>query len=545
MKLFKSILTVSLILLSIFTFAQISLVQTDFPIDGDTLRYSITSPDQVIGFQDTGENHFWDFSELKHTEQDIDEYIHIVEINSYLAYVFGFNAFASSFSDLFDNIEDDFIENIEDLYRVFNKSNTEYTFDGYVMIYSDLAIPMVYSDKDELYQFPFNYEQRDSTTFFGSIEMGDTIYYETKGYRINEGDGWGEITTPYGEFECLRIQTTIYQQDSLYYDSFGAPIVDDKTILEYKWYAKDEKFPILEITVVNDDYSETEIPVMVRYRDIYRPDIEPPIANFEASETAIFVNDTIIFENLSTPEYENNEYKWEFYPANVLFHEDTEASSVGPVISFTEAGSYDVRLTVINDSGTDELIKENYISVENQVFVDNKLQNGLVFYPNPFSDNIYIYSETPVSIITVSDINGKAVYNKKINKLTGFNISLNTFNDGLYILSIYDESNNIIYQQKIIKKKRLLKTASFLKNLHVCVCVYAWAVGPPKFNGIPPCGSISLMGPCIFSYLLIFSLRAFSNLFACCGVNIILDLTFALGTPGIILTKSITNSEFE
>ena len=32
---------------------------------------------------------------------------------------------------------------------------------------------------------------------------------------------------------------------------------------------------------------------------------------------------------------------------------------------------------------------------------------------------------------------------------------------------------------------------------------------------------------------------------ACSGVRIILDFTLALGIPGIILTKSITNSELE
>ena len=39
--------------------------------------------------------------------------------------------------------------------------------------------------------------------------------------------------------------------------------------------------------------------------------------------------------------------------------------------------------------------------------------------------------------------------------------------------------------------------------------------------------------------------RADFNLLACCGVNKILDLTFALGIPGMIWIKSNTNSELE
>ena len=41
------------------------------------------------------------------------------------------------------------------------------------------------------------------------------------------------------------------------------------------------------------------------------------------------------------------------------------------------------------------------------------------------------------------------------------------------------------------------------------------------------------------------SFKAFENRFACCGVKIILDFTFAFGTPGITLIKSTTNSETE
>jgi hypothetical protein len=38
---------------------------------------------------------------------------------------------------------------------------------------------------------------------------------------------------------------------------------------------------------------------------------------------------------------------------------------------------------------------------------------------------------------------------------------------------------------------------------------------------------------------------AFSNLLACCGVKTIFDFTLALGIPGMMLTKSKTNSDEE
>ena len=73
---------------------------------------------------------------------------------------------------------------------------------------------------------------------------------------------------------------------------------------------------------------------------------------------------------------------------------------------------------------------------------------------------------------------------------------------------------------------------------------YACAVGPPKFKG--SCiSSKSLIVPFAASYLLIFSVNAFINRLACCGVKIMRDLTLLFGVPGITFTKSTTNSACE
>ena len=72
---------------------------------------------------------------------------------------------------------------------------------------------------------------------------------------------------------------------------------------------------------------------------------------------------------------------------------------------------------------------------------------------------------------------------------------------------------------------------------------YALPVGP-KFNGILG-GSFVSMIPFDFSYLWILSFKAILNLFACSGVNITLDFTFAFGDPGITFMKSTMNSDVE
>lgn len=55
---------------------------------------------------------------------------------------------------------------------------------------------------------------------------------------------------------------------------------------------------------------------------------------------------------------------------------------------------------------------------------------------------------------------------------------------------------------------------------------YASAVGPPKFIGKPSFSGTSI-SPCSLSNLLILSCNALYKRFACCGVKMILDFTFA------------------
>jgi hypothetical protein len=417
--------------------AQISLVQGDLPSVNDTLRFSFASPEQALSFQETGENYYWDYSSLEHTDQGLEVYIPITQISSLLGFIFGTNAYARSLSDIFDFEE---IEGFDNIYQIFNKTSSQFTFDGYVLVYESFPIPMAFSDKDEIMQFPFNYEQRDSTTFFGSLASGDTLYYETQGYRINEGDGWGEIITPYGEFDCLRIKTKLFQKDSLDYESMGDPMVTERTTYEYKWFAKSEKLPVLEITTMISEIEQIEVPIMIRYRDIFRPVILAPVADFSVENTEVVINEPVYFENLSTPEHVFNEYLWEFTPNNVSFHEDTDATSINPIVSFTEVGTYDVKLMVINDAGSDEITKTSYINVSEPIFVSEIITTEtFIIFPNPAASNIFIQSDAVIKEFSIQTLDGKIIKNGIINIDSGIDIS--NLSPGIYILNCTDILN--------------------------------------------------------------------------------------------------------
>jgi PKD repeat protein len=83
---------------------------------------------------------------------------------------------------------------------------------------------------------------------------------------------------------------------------------------------------------------------------------EPPVADFEADVTTIFVGQQVIFSDLST----NDPTSW-----NWTFEGGTPATSgnQNPTVTYNTAGIYDVTLSVANSAGNDEMVKTDYITV--------------------------------------------------------------------------------------------------------------------------------------------------------------------------------------
>ncbi|MDD3960253.1 MAG: lamin tail domain-containing protein [Bacteroidales bacterium] len=84
---------------------------------------------------------------------------------------------------------------------------------------------------------------------------------------------------------------------------------------------------------------------------------DPPIADFEAGQTTLYVGDSIYFHDLSI----NTPTSWEWTFEGAL---PGSSSVQNPTnIKYTTPGNFDVSLTVSNFSGQNQRIKENYIIV--------------------------------------------------------------------------------------------------------------------------------------------------------------------------------------
>jgi len=90
-----------------------------------------------------------------------------------------------------------------------------------------------------------------------------------------------------------------------------------------------------------------------------------PVASFVADDltaTTGGVLQTVNFTN-NTPQLGGETYIWTFSPTTVQYTGGTNANSAEPKVQFMEPGNYTVTMNVTSCTGTDDLVRVNYITV--------------------------------------------------------------------------------------------------------------------------------------------------------------------------------------
>ncbi len=269
---------------SIYAQAPITITSSSMPSSGDTIRYSNSTPNG-LDFSSTGQNYYWDFSNLNTITQDIYQY-KAASQTPYAFYFIGLNKYGLKVADSIGAATFKFYN----VYNFYQKTSSVFKTEGTGFKFNGIPLAAYYSDDDELYQFPLNYIDRDSSTYAYSVSLGPTLSYSQKGYRINEVDGWGYIKTPYDSLACLRLVSTSYGEDSLNVNGF--PVNFPNVQRSYKWLSNTEKIPVLEISGQLQNSSFT--PTQVRFRDRY----QSVIGINEINER----NKLVLFPNPSTNE---------------------------------------------------------------------------------------------------------------------------------------------------------------------------------------------------------------------------------------------------
>lgn len=437
----KSFFTYIFLLLFVNGFSQISITKNDMPSVGDKIVYSESSV-QGLNFNQnkTGANQQWDYSNLAPTSQGIYNYVSSLS-TPYLAYFF--NTIGIKTQDTL-NLG---IVKFSDIYDFYKKTDSKYSIVGRGFSYQSLPLPANFDVEDKIYNFPLKFGDKDSTPFYFKLTdpTGTLPFrYAQTGWRVTVVDGWGNISTPYGSFSCIRVKTKLYTTDTITISGFSIPI--KRTSFEYRWLTNGEKIPLLQIN--GTETFGSFIPTQVIYRDIPRE--LKPVADYTYTDTKGEPGYEITFNDIS----KNNptEWIWSISPNTYTYMWGTNAGSPTVNVRFDSVGVYDVSLKVSNKGGISEKIRNQLINIAPAVKngLPSSMSEQLNMYPNPVADKIHFnlqYSIFP-SIIEIYTIDGKL-----LKSYTSFNqhevFDLSDFKAGQYLVKLTQGNKQMV---KLITK---------------------------------------------------------------------------------------------
>ncbi len=391
---------------------QITITSASMPAANDTIRYSTASPTGIgTAWKNRGGNQSWDFSQLTSNGQGLYDY-KSANKTPYAFYFFG--QIGQKTADSIGG--GPFV--FKNIYSFYSKSSTVFKAEGLGYTISGIPLASMYSDEDEIYQFPLQYNDSDVTKFrFVFSIPGQTLFtFIQAGKRTNVVDAWGSIKTPYKTYnDAIRVFTIVDEVDTLATQFTKVPI--PRKTVSYKWLATSEKIPVLEI-VGTLATNGTFTPTVINYRDKYLQNANNNnglVADFTVDkDTGTVLTDTFNFTNTTTPFAFTN--AWSVTPnMGVKFVKGTSASSTDISLVFANGGLYSVSLKASNGPISDDTTYSDLIFIGwglNQKQIIKKV----FIAPNPTSDYLTIQGMYDVKSVSIYSSNGQILEVLSVNE---------------------------------------------------------------------------------------------------------------------------------
>lgn len=180
-----------------------------------------------------------------------------------------------------------------------------------------------------------------------------------------------------------------------------------------------------------------------------------PSADFTATQVSLLVNQESTLTDASGGKAATGR-KWTITNssntnANVILVSGDMDASASITVKFAATGFYSVKLDVTNEYGNDSKTKNSYfnVSTTGSSIEEVKSQKGLMVYPNPTTDEIYVngeYFDLNNAYVSISDLTGKVIQEfKGLNGLSKLDIS--NIAQGMYVLNLLQDNN--LYHYKI------------------------------------------------------------------------------------------------
>ncbi|CAN5548069.1 hypothetical protein BH11BAC2_BH11BAC2_17250 [soil metagenome] len=266
----KKLLTLLLICTTNYLFAQITIDNNDMANPGDTFRVSLAPITTLVDLTLTGPSYLWDFSQLQANSQDVDSFLNVTNTGAIFSLYFinlPFNPNRASIAQNGTDITAIPQVQFTNVNNFFYESTSAYKQVGFGGEINGIQTPIAFTNKDVIYNFPLNFGDQDSSDSDYSLAIPGLGAYAGEQHRVNTVDGWGTLITPYGTFDAVRVVSDLTGKDSLYLDTLGFGFAFDRALThEYKWLAKNQGIPLLQIKT-SEIIPGTELITEIRYRD--------------------------------------------------------------------------------------------------------------------------------------------------------------------------------------------------------------------------------------------------------------------------------------
>lgn len=286
----KGLLILAFGLVSTAVSAQITVTDTDMPVSGDTLRYSICGPFSGFSAADSGASKLWDYSTMVPTAQAVDTYKKASAVNITYALTISATAYGYKVADSIPGLSTLGAITAKDVYTFYNKktSPSRYVAEGFAAVLSGIPTPANYSDEDEIYFFPLTYLRNDSSTYNLKFSIPSVVGIQQKGYRKSRVDAWGTIKTPYypSGVSCIRVRQVVNEVDTI--DILGTKIGLPRVSVDYKFLVNGDHYPAVWVTA--NVIGGTETVSVIRYRDSKRSLTNVATLNTQPRSLTIFPN---------------------------------------------------------------------------------------------------------------------------------------------------------------------------------------------------------------------------------------------------------------
>lgn len=230
---------------------------------------------------------------------------------------------------------------LSNVYTIYQLNSSEYGGLGVGEEIDGLPTPLVYDSPDVLYSFPLNFGNVDSSHTGYAIAIPTIGFMGEKRKRVNECDGWGTLTTPYGTFNVLRVKSTLTLNDSIYVDALSFGISIPSVTYQYKWLASGEGEPLLEIDA--QDVLDTPVITGISYRDSDRTKSAGINQLLSQSELKVFPNPVSNKLYFSTPAVNSVPVRlkiYSVYGSLTYEQDDFYTNTTGIDISNLPTGNY-------------------------------------------------------------------------------------------------------------------------------------------------------------------------------------------------------------